>query len=78
MPTLELNQIFLKCFGFMSAILIFMLFCDVYVTSRLTNKLRDVHYNQCFKKRAGHVFIRPKISFVETGKMRSTLSGMQE
>ena len=64
------------------------------MTSFLTTKLRDVHYNPCFEERAGHVFISPtglryfisyrlkitnKIRFVEMGKkMRKTLSGVQE
>ena len=32
-------------------------FCDILVTSRLTTKLRDVHYNQCLGERAGHAFV---------------------
>ena len=27
------------------------------VTSCLTTKLRDFHYNQCFEERSGHVFV---------------------
>ena len=29
------------------------------MTSCLKTKLRDVHYNQCFEKRADHVFVLP-------------------
>ena len=49
-----------------------------FVTSCLTTKIRDVHYNHCFEERAGHdgstnyvlyrLKVTSKISFVETGK----------
>ena len=55
-PKLELNQDYLN----MCRIHVSQFDFDViFVTSRLTTKLRDVHYNRCFEERAGHFFIRP-------------------
>ena len=57
MPTLDFNQIYLEIVCIHVCHFDFDVIRDVFVTFSLTTKLRDVHYNQCFEERAGHVFI---------------------